>query len=102
MIARIWNGRVPAAKAKAYRKFVARRAVPDYRAVPGNLGVDILALPDGEDTHFMTPSSWESLDAIRGCAGDQVEAAKYYLEYEDFLPEFEPKAMHYTVVRTAP
>jgi len=53
---------------------------------------------DGEITHFITPTFWENLDAIRGFAGDDVEKAKYYPEDAEFLLEYEPRVVHYEVV----
>lgn len=101
MIARVWHGRVPTDKARAYREFVNGRAIPDYQSVPGNLAVYVLERREGEITHFMTLTFWESLDAIRGFAGEDVERAKYYPEDEDFLLEFEPAVVHYEVVGQA-
>lgn len=98
MIARMWHGRVPTAKAASYRDFLNRRAVPDYQAVLGNRGVYILERPDGEVTHFVTLTFWESREAIRGFAGEAIERAKYYPEDSDFLLEFEPEVVHYEVV----
>jgi heme-degrading monooxygenase HmoA len=102
MIVRLWHGRVPADKARAYREFLNARAVPDYRAVPGNISVHILERADGPITHFVTMTVWESLEAIRGFAGDDVERAKYYPEDRGFLLEFEPAVVHYEVVGAAP
>jgi len=102
MIARMWHGRVPSSKAAAYRAFVTGRAIPDYRSVPGNLSVHILEQADGNITHFVTLTFWEGLDAVRGFAGEDVDAAKYYPEDADFLLEFEPRVMHYDVVGMAP
>ncbi len=102
MIVRLWHGRVPASKTEAYREFTVRRAIPDYRAVPGNISVHVLERPEGAVTHFMTLTFWESLESIRGFAGDPVENAKYYPEDKDFLLEFEPKVAHYEVVGKAP
>ncbi len=101
MIARLWHGRVPTEKAAAYRAFLNARAVPDYQSVPGNLGVYILERPEGEVTHFITLTFWESLDAIRTFAGEDVEKAKYYPEDKDFLLAFEPRVVHYEVVGMA-
>jgi heme-degrading monooxygenase HmoA len=98
MIVRMWHGRVPASKARAYREFVNGRAIPDYRSVAGNISVYVLERPEGDVTHFITLTFWESLDAIKGFAGDDVEAAKYYPEDKDFLLEFEPTVVHYNVV----
>ena len=98
MILRIWHGRVPTTKAPAYREFLNERAIPDYQSIPGNLGVQILERGEGDITHFMTLSTWESMETIQGFAGENPEAAKYYPEDKDFLLEYEPQVVHYTIV----
>jgi heme-degrading monooxygenase HmoA len=98
MIVRMWHGRVPSEKARRYREFLNSRAIPDYRSVPGNISVHVLERVDGAVTHFVTMTFWESMAAIRGFAGEDVEVAKYYPEDQDFLLEFEPKVIHYEVV----
>jgi hypothetical protein len=98
MIVRLWHGRVAAAKAQAYREFLTLRAIPDYRSVEGNVSVCILERQDGEVVHFITMTSWSSLKAIKGFAGEDAEVAKYYPEDRDFLLEFEPTVVHYEVV----
>ena len=98
MIVRLWHGRVPTSKAKAYREFTNSRAMPDSQSVPGNQSVHILERQEGEITHFITLTFWDSLDVIRGFAGEDVERAKYYPEDSDFLLEFEPNVVHYEVV----
>ncbi len=102
MIVRMWHGRVPTSKADAYRSFTNMRAIPDYRSVPGNISVHILERAEGEVTHFITLTFWDSLESIKGFAGQDVEKAKYYPEDKDFLLEFEAKAVHYEVVGKAP
>jgi heme-degrading monooxygenase HmoA len=98
MIVRMWHGRVPTSKAEAYRAFTIGRAIPDYQSVEGNISVHILERQEGDITHFITLTFWESLEAIKGFAGDDVEVAKYYPEDQDFLLEFEPRVVHYEVV----
>ena len=98
MIVRIWHGTVPASKSEAYREFLNERAIPDYGSVKGNLGVYILERREGEVTHFITLTFWDSLEAIRDFAGDEIEVAKYYEEDKDYLIEFEPNVHHYEVV----
>jgi heme-degrading monooxygenase HmoA len=98
MIARLWHGRVPTSKAKAYREFVTARAIPDYQSVAGNLSVHILERAEGEVTHFITLTFWKDLESIKGFAGEEAEVAKYYPEDQDFLLEFEPNVVHYEVV----
>ncbi|HUH98121.1 MAG TPA: hypothetical protein VLZ89_12220 [Anaerolineales bacterium] len=98
MIVRIWHGRVPTSKAAAYREFTNGRAIPDYRSAKGNLSVYVLERPAGDITHFITLTFWESLEAVRGFAPDDVNTAKYYREDQDFLLELEPTVVHYEVV----
>jgi heme-degrading monooxygenase HmoA len=97
MICRIWHGRTPRAKAHAYVSFLVRRAIPDYRSVKGNIDVAILQRHEQDVTHFLTVTHWQSEDAIRAFAGDDLLKAKYYPEDEDFLLEFEPLVQHYVV-----
>ena len=89
---------MPAAKADAYHEFLLASGVPDYEATPGNCGVYILRRIEGGVAHFLLLTFWESLDAIRAFAGDDVERARYYPEDKDFLLEFEPKVTHYEVL----
>jgi len=98
MIVRMWHGRTPTGKAEAYKDFLNVRAIPDYRSVKGNISVHILERQEGEITHFITLTFWESPEAIKGFAGENIEAAKYYPEDQDYLLEFEPMVVHYEVV----
>ena len=98
----MWHGRVKRSDADAYRAFLEARAIPDYRSVPGNVSVRILERHEGDVTHFITMTEWESLEVIKAFAGDDIEVAKYYPEDEGFLLEFEPGVVHYEVVGQAP
>lgn len=101
MICRMWHGRTPRAKADAYARFLEQRAIPDYRSVPGNLDVAILRRDEGDVTHFLTVTRWDSEASIRGFAGDDLLKAKYYPEDEQFLLEFEPQVQHFDIVAAA-
>ena len=98
MITRMWHGRVPTAKAQAYRAFLNARAIPDYRSVEGNISIHILERTDGDVTHFITLTFWKDMGSIKAFAGEDAEAAKYYPEDRDYLLEFEPRVVHYEVV----
>jgi heme-degrading monooxygenase HmoA len=101
MIARIWHGMTPAAKADKYTEFLNARAIPDYRGTPGNLSVHLLRRDEGDRTHFITLTFWESIGTIKGFAGNPVDRAKYYPEDKEFLLEFEPKVQHWESVGSA-
>ena len=95
MIARLWHGITPTAKASEYLAFLQARAVPDYRSVAGNRAVHLLHRQVGEVTHFLIVTHWESLESIAAFAGTDIERAKYYDEDKQFLLGFEATVQHY-------
>jgi hypothetical protein len=52
----------------------------------------------GERTEFMTFSLWDSVEAIRRFAGDDIDSAVYYPEDERYLIERDATVSHYDVV----
>ena len=100
LIARLWHGAVPAAKGDAYAAYLRQTGVPECRATPGNRGVEVLRQTSGGETHFLFISFWDSLDAIRHFAGDDVERARYYPEDRKYLLELEPNVTHYEVLES--
>lgn len=98
MIARTWHGRVRATDADAYHAYLQRTGVADLRATPGNRGVYVLRRIEGEEAHFVLMSLWDSRDAIRAFAGEDIERARYYPEDATYLLELEPTVTHYDVM----
>ena len=98
MIARLWNGDVPADKADAYAKYLQATGIPDLQSTSGNKGVYVLRNIENEVAHFMLISLWDSLDSIRAFAGEEIEQARYYPEDSDYLLELEPAVIHYQVL----
>lgn len=98
MIARIWHGETREADGEAYLDYIRETGLKDLRATAGNRGVYILRRTDGGRAEFLLISLWESLEAIRQFAGDNVEKAVYYPKDPDFLLELEPDVTHYEVV----
>ena len=97
MIARIWRGRTPAAKAQAYLKLMREVALPDYRATPGNVGAWCLHRIEGEVAHFEMLTFWTDLEAIKAFAGQEAERAKYYAFDDAFLFEKPERVDHFDV-----
>jgi heme-degrading monooxygenase HmoA len=98
MIARIWRGAVRPDDADAYGAYIGETGLAGYEATPGNRGAWLLRRDEAERTEFVTFTLWESLDAIRGFAGDDVEKAVYYPEDDRYLIERDPTVRHYEVV----
>ncbi|MBO0797201.1 MAG: antibiotic biosynthesis monooxygenase [Blastocatellia bacterium] len=97
-IVRIWHGETLAESADEYLEYLQRTGMPDYRAAPGNCGAFVLRRIEGERTHFLTISLWDSLESVKGFAGEDYELASYYPEDEKFLLAFEPTVQHYEYV----
>jgi heme-degrading monooxygenase HmoA len=99
MIARIWHGVTDESKGDEYFNYVMETGAKDYRATPGNLGVYVLRrIRDGQ-AEFLMISLWESFEAIRKFAGDDIENAVYYYPKDkEFLLELEPNVKHYEVL----
>ena len=101
MIARLWRGSTPDAKADAYHAFLLETGVKDYRATPGNQGVWLLRRSLEGRTEFLLISLWESEEAIRRFAGDDISKAFYYPEDPDYLLEMVPEVEHFEVALRA-
>lgn len=102
MIARIWRGWVATDGADAYVAYMAATGLPGYRDTPGNLGAHMLRrdLPDGR-TEVVMASFWESMDAVRAFAGDDVERAVFYPDDVEHLVAAEDTVKHYGVALSA-
>ena len=96
MIARTWRGAVRTADAAAYAAYIDETGMKAYAATPGNRGAYMLTREVGDLTEFVTFSLWDSLDAIRAFAGEDIEAAVLYPEDEKFLIG-ESTIVHYDV-----
>jgi heme-degrading monooxygenase HmoA len=97
MIARTWKGTVRRADADEYAEYIRQTGFAEYSQTPGNKGAWMLRRDEGERTELITLSLWESEDAIRAFAGDDIEAAVLYPEDERYLIG-ESTITHYAVV----
>lgn len=98
MIARIWHGRVRRIDAEAYHRYLLETGLSDYAGTAGNRGVHLLRRDEGDVTHFLTLTFWDSIDAIRRFAGDNHELARYYPADDQYLLERELTVSHYEVL----
>lgn len=97
MIARIWWGTVPMEKAKDYIDLTKRRAIPDYRKAPGNLGLTFLQRTEGAFMHLTLISYWKDLDSVIQFAGEDYQKARYHPDDDDFLVDKLESVVHHEV-----
>jgi heme-degrading monooxygenase HmoA len=98
MIARIWHGQTTPAKADDYMDYFHQTGLPDYQRTDGNLGVFVLRQDNGTQADFLIITFWESREAIREFAGDDIEKARYYPKDTQYFSDLEPNVAHYKVV----
>lgn len=98
MIARTWRGATRAQDADAYLDYLHQTGFAEFRKVPGNRGAMGFRRIQGGRAEFVVLSFWESEDAIRQFAGNDIEQAVFYPEDERFLIDREDRVSHYEVV----
>jgi heme-degrading monooxygenase HmoA len=98
MIARTWRGVTSTDDAPAYLAYLHRTGLAEYRQTEGNLGVLALRRVVKDRAEFLLVSLWDSADAIRRFAGDDIERAVFYPEDERFLVDRDDHVSHYEVV----
>lgn len=98
MIARIWKGVVQLTDADRYADYIRETGFVEYGQTAGNLGAWLLRRDTGDRTEFIALSLWDSIDAIRAFAGDDINAAVLYPEDERYLVGGESTVMHWEVV----
>ncbi|MFB3818839.1 MAG: antibiotic biosynthesis monooxygenase [Candidatus Methylomirabilales bacterium] len=99
MIARIWHGWTTPRNADAYESLLAREIFPGIqeRAISGYRGIQLLRRNLGEEVEFATVMWFDSLEAVRGFAGADHEAAVVPAAARALLSRFEARSQHYEV-----
>jgi heme-degrading monooxygenase HmoA len=98
MIARTWAGTTRASDADAYLEYLQATGLAAYRATPGNQGTLALRRIEGDRAEFLLLTLWESENAIRRFAGEDISRAVFYPEDDRFLVARDEHVSHYDVV----
>jgi heme-degrading monooxygenase HmoA len=101
VIARVWSGATPVEKADAYVAHLRERTFPELTRIAGHRGASVLRRPSGHAVAFTVITLWESIDAIRAFAGDDVEAAVVPAEARALLSAYDARAVHWDVALSA-
>jgi heme-degrading monooxygenase HmoA len=99
MIARIWRGATAADRAQDYLEYLRGTGIADYRATPGNHGVEVLMRTHDDRTDFTLITYWESIESVKAFAGDPPEVARFYPEDDDYLIDRDLEATHHEVAK---
>lgn len=101
MIVRTWRCRATPESADAYERYLTGTVFAGLTAITGHRGVELLRRETDGLVEFVALSFWDSFDAIREYAGDNVGLAMVKPEARAMLADFDTVADHYELrVRT--
>ena len=98
MVARYWSARTTHEHALQYSAHLERHVLPALRALAGYAGAKLLQRTTGTGVEVVVVTWWESLDAIRAFAGDDLETAVVADAAAALLTDFDRRVRHYDVV----
>ncbi|MBN3907713.1 MAG: antibiotic biosynthesis monooxygenase [Nostoc sp. NMS1] len=98
VVARIWHGTTLTSKADEYYAYLLEAGIKKIESIPGNLGAQVLCRIDGNNTEFTVISYWESRDAIRKFAGNDIEKVRPLPRDNEYLIKPETKVKHFDVL----
>ncbi|MBD2209886.1 antibiotic biosynthesis monooxygenase [Nostoc linckia FACHB-104] len=98
VVARIWHGTTPTSKADEYYTYLVEAGIKKIESIPGNLGTQVLRRTNGNNTEFTVISYWESRDAIRKFAGNDIEKVRPLPRDNEYLINPETTVKHFDVM----
>jgi heme-degrading monooxygenase HmoA len=98
LIAREWRGKVHKEKADEYASYLLREGVNKLAAIPGNLGVQMFRLDEGDTVEFTVISYWPSIEAIKRYAGESYQKPHQLPKDPEYLIELPQVVRHYEVL----
>jgi len=98
MIARLWRGQATLENAAAYQHHFTHHVRPALDGLNGHRGAWLLRHDIDGHAEFLAVTLWDSIEAIRAFAGDDVETANVEPEARAVLSEFDNTARHFEVV----
>ena len=97
MIARVWRGWTTLENGDAYERLLREHILPGIHRVEGYRGAYILRDDASGEAAFVVMTMFESLDAVRGFAGENYATPVIEPEAQALLSRYEPTAFHYEV-----
>jgi heme-degrading monooxygenase HmoA len=95
MVARIWHGRTHADKTDEYRQYLFDVGIKKIASLPGNRGVQMMMSKTADQGEFMVISYWDSIEAIKGYAGEHYTQVHDLPRDKEFLIDHEPLVRHF-------
>jgi heme-degrading monooxygenase HmoA len=98
MIVRVWKGYGSADGVRRYcDEHFRPTIVPQLEALDGFVRATVMVRARAEDSELVVATVWESLEAVKGFAGEEYERAIVEPIVHELLEHFEDHVTHYTV-----
>lgn len=97
MTARVWRGATLAENGDAYAAYLEETGMRNAREIPGARGTLVLRRERAGYAEFETILLFESMEDVRGFAGDELDAAVFFELDDRYLVERELEVRHYEV-----
>ncbi|HEY7790796.1 MAG TPA: antibiotic biosynthesis monooxygenase [Vicinamibacterales bacterium] len=98
MVARVWKGVTRPGDADKYLTHLKNRIFPEMRNLEGHADAWVLRRPVGDGMEFIVMTLWQSREAIRAFAGEDIGVAVVPPDAQALLASWDPHATHYDVV----
>ncbi len=98
MIARTWKAVADKDHVKDYVAHFENNVFPELRQVMGFLGAYVMEKPVGDGMEIQVMTLWESMEAVRGFAGEQVDQAVVEPKAQAVLRSFDTTVSHHEVL----
>jgi antibiotic biosynthesis monooxygenase (ABM) superfamily enzyme len=99
VIVRLWHGWTAPAQADDYERLLREEIFYgiERRGIPGYRGIELFRRDLPDTVEFVTLMRFDSLDAVRGFAGDDYEVAVVPPKARALLLRFDDRSAHFEV-----
>ena len=99
MISRNWRALARPGEAEHYIRHLTDETFPKLSGLTGFIKASVLIRELERGTEFLIVTEWQSLDAIKGFAGDDPEAAVVPAVVQAMMLEYDSRVRHYEVAK---
>ena len=96
-VARHWSARTTEAQLPKYLEHFSKSVLPELRRVNGFIGATVSLRHTANEAEIFVETTWRSLEAVRGFAGADIEAAVVGPEAAALLNDYDRRVRHFEV-----
>jgi heme-degrading monooxygenase HmoA len=98
MIERVWSARASREGATKYSEHFRRVVVAELQAIAGYRGARLLERERDGEIEVVVVTRWQSIDAIRVFAGDELDHAVVHDDAAALFSDYDRKVRHFGIV----